>query len=75
EHCYDANAEGHSPKDLEAGKKLACDTSAKVACGILYQTEDIPHFYERLIPRQNIKTTPVEEVAITDVSDLLKEFV
>lgn len=75
EHCYDANAEGHSPKDLEAGKKLACDTSEKVACGILYQNEDIPHFYERLIPRQNVKTTPVEEVAITDVSDLMKEFV
>ena len=75
EHCYDANAEGLDPSDREAGKAIACDTAERVGCGILYQTEDIPHFYERLVPRQNVKTTPVEEVAITDVSDLMKEFV
>lgn len=75
EHCYDANADGHDPSDFEAAKKIACDTSKKVSCGILYQTEDHPHFYEKLVPRQGIKTTAVDEVAITDVSELMKEFV
>lgn len=75
EHCYDANAEGHDPSDLEAAKKIACDTSERVSCGILYKNEDRPTFYERLVPRQGKKTTAVEEVAITDVSALMREFV
>lgn len=74
EHCYDANEEGHDPSDLEAGHKLACDTSERVSCGILYQNEDHPTFYERLLPRKDVKTTAVEEVKITDVSALMKEF-
>jgi 2-oxoglutarate ferredoxin oxidoreductase subunit beta len=75
EHCFDANEEGHDPSDLEAAKKIAGDTSERVSCGILYQTEDSPHFYERLKPREGKKTTAVDEVSITDVSGLMKEFV
>lgn len=75
EHCYDANAEGHDPSNLEAAKKITFDTSKRVSCGILYQTEDVPHFYERLEPRKGVKTTAVEEVKITDVSKLMEEFV
>ena len=75
EHCYDVADDGHDPTDLEAAKKTAFDTSERVSCGILYQNENVPHFYERLVPRQGVKTTAVEEVAITDVSGLMKEFV
>ena len=75
EHCYDANAEGHDPKNFEKARKLAVDTSKRIATGILYQTEDIPSFQERLKPRQGVKTTPVEEVKIVDVIEWLKEFV
>jgi len=74
EHCYDANAEGHDSKNLELARKIAVDTSKRVATGILYQTEEIPAFHERLKPRQGVKTTPVEEVKIVDVSQWLKEF-
>ena len=74
EHCYDAIAEGHDASDFEAARKIAVDTSERVSCGILYRNEDIPHFYERLVPRQGVKTTAVDEVQITDISDLMKEF-
>ncbi len=74
ERCFDVNAEGHDPSDLEAAKKVAFDTSERVSCGILYQNEDHPHFYERLAPRQGKKTTAVDEVGITDVSGLMGEF-
>ncbi|MDD5623359.1 MAG: thiamine pyrophosphate-dependent enzyme [Candidatus Peribacteraceae bacterium] len=74
-HCYDAHAEGHDPKDFEKARKVAVDTRERVATGILYQNEDIPAFHERLKPRQGVKTTPVEEVKIMDVSQWLKEFV
>lgn len=75
EHCYDANAEGHDPSDLEAAKKVTFDTSERVSCGILYQNPDRESFYERLVPRKDCKTTAVEEVAITDVSEIMQEFV
>jgi hypothetical protein len=42
---------------------------------VLYQNEDIPNFYEELVPRRGMETTPVDEVAIRDVSDLLKDFI
>lgn len=75
EKCYDANADGHDPSDFTAAKVIACDTSEKVSCGILYQNEGHPHFYEKLVPRKGVNTTPVDEVGITDVSELMKEFV
>lgn len=75
EHCYDANAEGHDPKSMAKARALAVDTSKRIATGILYQNEDIPSFYERLVPRQEKRTTPVEEVAITDVTALMERFI
>ena len=75
EKCYDINAEGHDPSDFQKARSIAIDTSERVATGILYQNEGIPNFYDRLEPRQNTKTTAVEEVSITDISELMKEFV
>ena len=74
ERCYDANAEGHDPSDFDAARKLAIDTSERIATGVLYQNETVPNFYERLAPRQGIETTSVQEVDITDVNPLIQEF-
>lgn len=68
EHCYDANAEGHDPKNFEKARALAVDTRDRVATGILYQTEDIPAFHERLKAREGVQSTPVEEVRIVNTS-------
>jgi 2-oxoglutarate ferredoxin oxidoreductase subunit beta len=54
---------------------LATQVQDRIACGILYQREDIPHFYNRLIPRQGLETTCVEEVRRYDVSEYWKELV
>lgn len=75
QHCYDANAEGHSPTcDLAKARSLAIDTSKRIATGILYERRDVPSFYDRLEPRKGKTTVATEEVAITDVSSLWKEF-
>ncbi|MBM3227558.1 2-oxoacid:ferredoxin oxidoreductase subunit beta [Candidatus Peribacteria bacterium] len=66
ERCYDANTEGHKPVDAAKARHLAMDTSKRIACGILYQCEDIPSFYERLEPRRGRRTTVAEEVEIVD---------
>ena len=65
----------HNVKDAKAARALATDTSKTIATGILYQNESIPDFYERLVPRQKLKTTPVQEVAIRDVSGLMEKFI
>jgi 2-oxoglutarate/2-oxoacid ferredoxin oxidoreductase subunit beta len=65
----------HNVKDLKAARALAVDTSQSIATGVLYQNEKIPDFYERLVPRQKVKTTPVQEVAIRDVSGLMEKFI
>jgi 2-oxoglutarate/2-oxoacid ferredoxin oxidoreductase subunit beta len=66
---FDANAEGHNTNDLMRARELATQTQERIACGILYQREDIPNFYERLLPRQGLETTCVEEVRKYDVSE------
>jgi pyruvate/2-oxoacid:ferredoxin oxidoreductase beta subunit len=72
---FDANADGHDPSNLQQAKALATQVQDRIACGILYQREDIPHFYNRLIPRQGLETTCVEEVRRYDVSEYWKELV
>jgi 2-oxoglutarate/2-oxoacid ferredoxin oxidoreductase subunit beta len=72
---YDANVGCHDPSDLEQAKALATQVQDRIACGILYQREDIPDFYNRLIPRQGVETTCVEEVRRYDVSEYWKELV
>ncbi len=75
ERYFDANADGHDPSDLQQAKTLAVQAQDRIACGILYQREDIPDFYERLIPRQGLQTTCVEEVRKYDVSEYWKGLV
>src|ERR1700722_10307737 len=72
---FDANANGHDSSNLQQAKALATQVKNRVACGILYQREDIPDFYNRLIPRQGLETTCVEEVRRYDVSEYWKELV
>ncbi len=75
ERVYDANAEGHDPQNFAEARRLATDTSERISTGILYQNTDVPSFYEELVPRQNVKTTAVEEVAKVDVMPYMKAFV
>jgi 2-oxoglutarate ferredoxin oxidoreductase subunit beta len=70
---FDANAAGHDPSNLEQARSLATQTEERIACGILYQREDIPNFYERLAPRVGVETTCVEEVWKYDVGEFCKE--
>lgn len=65
----------HDTKDLIKARALAVDTSKQIATGVLYQNEEMPDFYERLVPRQGRETTAVEEVEIQDVSGLMAKFV
>jgi len=72
---FDANAEGHDTGDLGRARELATQTSERIACGILYQREDIPNFYDRLLPRQGLETTCVEDVRKYDVSEYWSDLV
>ncbi len=75
DHCEDANAAGHDPHcDLQKARELAIDTREKIATGILYQREDVPSFYDQLVPRKGRETQAVDEVATVDVGDYLKKF-
>lgn len=75
EKVYKVEDEGHDPTDLKKAREIAIDTSERISTGILYRNENVPNFIERLVPRQNVKTAPVEEVKVQDVSELMKEFV
>ncbi len=76
EHCYDANAEGHNPHcEAQKARALAMDTSKRIATGILYQREDVPSFYDRLIPRKDRTTQCVDEVKKVDVGEFMRELV
>ncbi|OGJ68650.1 hypothetical protein A3J34_00290 [Candidatus Peribacteria bacterium RIFCSPLOWO2_02_FULL_51_10] len=75
EKCYHVEDENHDPSDFKKARQLAVDTSKRISTGILLRREDIPNFYERLIPRQGKTTTPVEEVEKFDVTELMREFV
>jgi hypothetical protein len=72
---FDANADGHDPGNLRQAGAIATQVQDRIACGVLYQREDTPHFYDRLIPRQGLETTCVEEVRRYDVSEYWKELV
>jgi 2-oxoglutarate ferredoxin oxidoreductase subunit beta len=75
EKYYKVEDEKHDVSDLQKARKLAMETDKRIATGILYRREDIPNFYERLVPRQGKKTTPVEEVEAFDITKLMAEFV
>lgn len=65
----------HDVTDFAKARALAVDTRDTIATGVLFQREDVPSFYERLEPRKGKTTTPVEEVAVRDVSDLMAKFI
>ena len=73
QRCYDADAEGHDASDLVAGRRLALECEERIACGVLYQQRDAPSFYDRLLPRNGLATTCVEEVHRYDVSRLMQD--
>ena len=73
--CFKVEDENHDSGDFMKARKLAVDTSKRIATGILYRNENVPNFIERLVPRQGKTTTPVEEVQTFDVSKLMEEFV
>ena len=75
EKCYNVESEKHDTSDFKKARQLAVDTGKRIATGILYRREDIPNFYERLVPRQGKTTTPVDEVAAFDVTKLMEEFI
>ncbi len=75
EKYYKVEDEGHDASDFKKARQLAVDTSKRIATGILYKREDVPNFYERLLPRQGKTTTPVQEVEKFDVTKLMAEFV
>lgn len=73
EHCKEV--EGHDTGDFAKARALATDTSASIATGVLYKNEDIPNFYERLVPRQGRETTLVEEVKAQDIGGLMERWI
>ena len=75
ERVYDVSDKGHDTSDFTKARKIAVDTSRKISTGVLYQNEDVPSFYERLVPRQKLKTTAVDEVKKVDVGEYMREFV
>ncbi len=75
EKCYKVEDEGYVPNDAKKARALAIDTSKRIATGILYRTEEVPNFYERLVPRQGKTTTLTQEVEKLDVTKLMAEFV
>lgn len=70
ERCYEPT--DHDPSDLAKARALAIDTSEKIATGVLYQREDIAHFYERLKPREGKRTPLTQEVALQDITALME---
>lgn len=66
---------GYDPSDFATARMTATLTHESIATGVLYQNEDVPSFYENLVPRQGKETTAVEEVAQIDVSQFIQRFV
>ncbi len=73
EKCY--HLTDHDTSDFKKARELAVDTSERIATGILYQNEEVPNFYENLVPRQGKETTLVQEVELQDVSGLMQQLV
>jgi len=74
EKCYDVNNEGHNISNFEAARKLAVDTSEKIATGVLYQDKNSTPFLERLEARKGMGTRLVDEVDQVDVKKWVRKF-
>jgi 2-oxoglutarate/2-oxoacid ferredoxin oxidoreductase subunit beta len=76
ENCYDiTEKKSYDPTNFVKARKTAIDTSKKISTGILYQDTVTPSFIDNLVPRQGVKTTPVQEVKRTSIAEYMKEFV
>lgn len=73
ERCY--VPEDYDTSDFVKARELAVNTHEKIATGILYQNEEAPSFYERLVPRQGRSTHLVDEVVPQDVSAIMAKLV
>lgn len=73
ERCY--VPEDHDTADFAKARELAVNTHEKIATGILYQNEDVPNFYERLVPRQGRSTHLVDEVVPQDIGAIMAKLV
>jgi 2-oxoglutarate/2-oxoacid ferredoxin oxidoreductase subunit beta len=73
DHCK--QVEGHDVKDFKKARELAVNTQESIATGVLYQNEEIPSFYERLVPRQGKATQLVDEVVPQDIAGLVEKLV
>lgn len=73
ERCY--VPENHDTSDFKAARELAVNTHEKIATGILYQNEDVPNFFENLVPRQGKTTQLVDEVVPQDITGLMSGLV
>ncbi len=75
EKCYKVEDSGYVPNDFKKARELAVNTTDKIATGVLFRREDVPNFYERLVPRQGKTTTPVQEVERQDVTKLMERYI
>jgi len=73
ERCYEPK--DHDVHSFAAARTLATDTAERIATGVLYKNEDIPNFYERLVPRQGMETVAVDEVEKQDISGFMQQLV
>lgn len=75
QRCYDANADGHDSSNLQKARTLALDTRERIACGVLFQRTDVPHFYDCLVPRKGKQTVLTEEVGKVDIGAFARSMV
>ncbi|MDP3976325.1 MAG: thiamine pyrophosphate-dependent enzyme [bacterium] len=59
--------------DLWQARKIAEDLDKQIAIGVLYE-KPRQNFIEGLVPRQKVKTSLVEEVRHSDVSEIMRTF-
>ncbi len=64
----------HTPKTIESARKAAKDLTNKISYGILYQDKKLPNYMDRLANRNDIKTTPRDEVKRFNIKGLIKKF-
>lgn len=76
DRVYDVADDGHDPTDFEAARRVATqDPTERISTGILYHDKATQSYYDRLKPREGVKTTAVDEVKIHDISKLMEEWV
>ena len=62
------------PVIVGSENEAAIDIEKEILVGVLYKKPDSQGFMKNLPNRQDIKTTPINEVKHQDISKLLKKF-